>query len=143
MKKCLGFSLIELVITIAIVGILVSLALPAYNNHFKRSKFTEVVLASNAVQKKIEICFYIKNNISECNTFEKISSKKSEFIEPTFVSNVELLNSSGTVQIKSTATTEASISSTGDTYIMTARIKSNKLLWSLSSNSSCISVGTC
>ena len=143
MRKAFGFSLIELMIVIAIIGILVSLALPAYNNHFKRSKFTEVVLASNALQRQIEICFNIKHNINECDTFEKVGSKKSNFTAPTYVSNIEITNLSGALQIRVTGVSEASISLSGDTYIMNAIVNTKHLKWQLSTSSTCISEGTC
>lgn len=143
MRIARGFSLVELMIVITIIGVLLSLALPTYNNHFKRSKFTEVVLASNALQRQVEICFYIKHSLNECDSFEKTSSKKSDFIAPNYISDIEISNSSGTYQIKSTAASEASISSSGDTYIITAIVNSNQLLWQLSSLSTCINEGTC
>ncbi|MBB1301594.1 prepilin-type N-terminal cleavage/methylation domain-containing protein [Pseudoalteromonas sp. SR44-8] len=143
MRKALGFSLIELMITIAIVGILVSLALPAYNNHYKRAKFTEVVLATNALQRAIEVCFYARETLNNCDSFSKIGTNKSNYLAPKFIANIEILNTAGNYKITSTASSEASISNAGDTYIMVANINANQLQWELSSASTCISEGTC
>ncbi|MCG6937667.1 MAG: prepilin-type N-terminal cleavage/methylation domain-containing protein [Gammaproteobacteria bacterium] len=51
-----GFTLIELMIVIAIIGILASVALPAYQTYTNKAKFSEVVLASSNVKSAIEIC---------------------------------------------------------------------------------------
>lgn len=55
MKRSLqkGFTLIELMIVVAIIGILAAVALPAYQDYTVRAKVSEVVLAASSCRTSI------------------------------------------------------------------------------------------
>ncbi|MEJ8835704.1 pilin [Ramlibacter sp. AN1133] len=48
-----GFTLIELMIVVAIIGILAAVALPAYQDYTKRAKMSEVILAASSCRTSI------------------------------------------------------------------------------------------
>ncbi|MDO8465698.1 MAG: prepilin-type N-terminal cleavage/methylation domain-containing protein [Gallionella sp.] len=62
-----GFTLIELMIVVAIIGILAAVAIPAYSNYTKKAKFTEVTQATNAMKIAVEGCATDIGTVTACS----------------------------------------------------------------------------
>ena len=59
-----GFTLIELMIVVAIIGILAAVALPAYQDYTKRAKLSEVILAASACRTSISEIYQTNSAVS-------------------------------------------------------------------------------
>lgn len=138
-----GFTLIELMIVVAIIGILASVAMPAYQNYTKKAKFTEVVLATSPYKMAIEICAQTLGTLTGCkNATNGIPANISGETKG-YVASVAVTDDTGV--ITATATTNGGLN--GETYILTPTVVSGRLVWSVNGDTStgatAGSVGTC
>ncbi|HGN6967696.1 TPA: pilin, partial [Neisseria gonorrhoeae] len=85
-----GFTLIELMIVIAIVGILAAVALPAYQDYTARAQVSEAILLAEG-QKSAVTEYYLNNGIWPANNGDAGVASPSD-IKGKYVQKVEVNN---------------------------------------------------
>ena len=131
-----GFTLIELMIVIAIIGILAAIALPAYQTYTKKARFSEVVLAASSVKGNIDTCFQTRGqgSIANCNTAAQVGADLNGASAGTQVASVAIATN-GMV----TATGASTVDSA--TYTLTPNPSNGTLIWT--EGGTCIAAGLC
>ncbi|EQB1697774.1 pilin, partial [Neisseria gonorrhoeae] len=94
-----GFTLIELMIVIAIVGILAAVALPAYQDYTARAQVSEAILLAEG-QKSAVTEYYLNHGIwPKDNTSAGVASPPSD-IKGKYVESVTVTNGVVTAKMK-------------------------------------------
>ena len=127
-----GFTLIELMIVVAIIGILASLALPAYSNYTQKAKFSETIVAMGPAKSAIDICYQVEGSLSACDTAGEIGVTISDLNGGDYVTSVTV---TGNALITGTSTVDnGATPAVKYTAVMTPTANTNgtALTWAMS-----------
>lgn len=143
-KQAQGFTLIELMIVVAIIGILAAIALPAYQTYTNKAKFSEVINATAAVKSAIEVCTQTKSDLTECDASDSGAVSAAAGAGASggkYVSDVDVADDTAVI----TATAVSTDGLNGEVYALEPTFSNGQVTWAVASaaTSTCLDAGYC
>ena len=141
-KKAEGFTLIELMIVVAIIGILAAVALPAYQTYSDKAKFSEVVLAASAHKGALEVCGQVNGTLvtASCGP-----GKGGVPVDITTaygaVTSVKVTGGTATAAVITVVPVATGGVKATDTYVLTAALSNGQITWTKSGG--CVASNFC
>jgi type IV pilus assembly protein PilA len=139
-----GFTLIELMIVIAIIGILAAVAVPQYQSYTARAKFSEVVLATSNFKSAIEICAQTVGGIpadGSCTTQGANGIPAAPAATSKLATVVTGAPAADSATIVATAAATGGL--TGETYQVNGTYAGGRVTWVTDPGSTCLTGGLC
>lgn len=133
-----GFTLIELMIVVAIIGILAAIALPAYQTYTAKSNYVEVVSAGKPVKSAIEICAQT-GSPADCSTIGVLAG----WTAGALVNTIALGGPAGgpyTITITPNAGVVGGVTA-AETYILTGTVANGTVTWAKTGG--CVTANIC
>ncbi|RYY74107.1 MAG: pilin [Gammaproteobacteria bacterium] len=128
-----GFTLTELMIVVAIIGILAAIALPQYQNYLTKSQVSRVMGEVASLRSIVESCAVegkttIGNSTGECSP----GASPSTLISGSSQTGVTLPDGTGVPQVEFTSSGEVTITATFDNAAAPTLTTAgaNTLIWS-------------
>ncbi len=140
-----GFTLIELMIVVAIIGILAAVAIPSYQNYTKKARFTEIVQATSPFKLAVEECVTDSTCVSGTTISGIVPGTNGFPTEATASGHLSSLSvaGDGTITVTGDATVDSKNFILKPTVSNAGAGGSNNVAWSTDAASTCLAAGLC
>jgi type IV pilus assembly protein PilA len=123
-----GFTLIELMIVVAIIGILAAIAIPQYQQYQRKARFSEVVNIASSVQNDVALCIQLNNGATApCIAGASGDGWSIPAALPAPQGHVATLVVAANGEVRAAATSTDGLS--GETLIMTPAANTASVTW--------------
>ena len=126
-QKQQGFTLIELMIVVAIIGILAAVALPAYQDYTTRAKMSEVITFAGSAKTAVSECIISSGSATDCGSNAKVGIDTASNISSTYVESVTV-GANGVITAAIQGTSVSALDS--GTLVFTPSATTGSVSWS-------------
>jgi type IV pilus assembly protein PilA len=151
MRRCQkGFTLIELMIVVAIVGILAAIALPAYQDYTVRAKISEAVIAITSPKTIVSEAFHTDSLAGVTAAAGEYNTRPAAEKQSKYVANLQINPANGEITMTTAAVAQGLPSAVlSKTLVLTPNVQNAALAvgvtgaldWGCSSTTSSIALG--
>ena len=123
-KRNKAYSLLEMMLVVALIGILMAAGIPMYKNYTRKARYTEIVQAAAPLKLAVTQCYQFMEDLAGCSNGENGIPSATSYSGDNLIQSITVQNGIITVTPNKKFGIENS-----DTYILSPHIIDHNIKW--------------